>query len=262
MYLEFAISFFDRKNRRKRCVIAAMVKVLLFCIPFSTALKSHAECDLGQIVGNAHDSKTGELLYIEEHGPRIDAKQTIIYREKNGDSFAEKSLDFSVSEFAPSVVQVNNLAGEKIVVEVSSDNRINASYREDREAKTKAKSLAPERLPVIDAGFDNVLRDHWLTLINGETLEFDYFVPSRLSSVALKAEAVACDDEDSVCFKVSAANWLLRALIKPLNLTYSASCQRLIRFVGTSNIADAEGNYQFVDIRYEYLDTSLVSQKL
>jgi hypothetical protein len=174
----------------------------------------------------------------------------------------KKVLDFSVSEFAPSVVQVNNLAGEKIVVEVSSDNRINASYREDREAKTKAKSLAPERLPVIDAGFDNVLRDHWLTLINGETLEFDYFVPSRLSSVALKAEAVACDDEDSVCFKVSAANWLLRALIKPLNLTYSASCQRLIRFVGTSNIADAEGNYQFVDIRYEYLDTSLVSQKL
>jgi len=238
------------------------------------SLESHAACELGvsvertdvsarqDIVGKAHDSKTGELLYIEEHGPRIGARQTIIYREKNGESFAEKNLDFSVSERAPSLIQLNNLVGEKIVVEVSADKGIKASYRENREAKTKTKSLSSETLPIVDAGFDNVLRDQWQQLIGGERLEFDYFVPSRLSTVALRAEAVSCEVQDSICFKVSPANWLVRALIKPLNLTYDASCQRLVRFVGTSNIADAEGNYQFVDIHYEYLDTPFVSQQL
>jgi hypothetical protein len=47
-------------------------------------------------------------------------------------------------------------------------------------------------------------------------------------------------------------NWLLRLFAPHVDAVYDVDTRQLVRYEGTSNLADASGNYQKVTITYRY----------
>ena len=118
--------------------------------------------------------------------------------------------------------------------------------------------LAPQRLDwVVDSGFDNYVRSQWDPLLAGETLRFPLKLISREEPIKMKArrQQQGCA-EDRVCFEVALNSWLLGKLVDPIALEYDPMERRLLRFGGISNILNAEGRSQVVDIRYQYRGSS------
>ena len=75
-----------------------------------------------------------------------------------------------------------------------------------------------------------------------------------MSSLRIQALGCSYPTQTDQCFRLDVANWLLRILVKPIELGYDAEARRLTRFRGLSNIGDANGDGLVVDIRYDYED--------
>jgi len=213
------------------------------------------------VQGEAFDLESGALLYTEEHQYQGEFGHKVIYRESNGETFAVKSLNYQPSFTAPAFEQNNFRQGELIKVIDQNDDRFLLEYQKNAKAKLKQGELAITPNLVIDAGFDNLVRQQWSYLTSGETLVFPYLLPTRLRPVNLSIRSIDCSFTSAtettkplkkVCFKIAPKQWLIKQLTSPLLLTYSTESRQLLEFVGRSNIADKNGRYQDVRITYRY----------
>lgn len=53
-------------------------------------------------------------------------------------------------------------------------------------------------------------------------------------------------------FGIKAANWLIAAVLPPIDLEYEKISQRLLRFTGLGQLPNDAGKGQPVDIHYRY----------
>ena len=107
---------------------------------------------------------------------------------------------------------------------------------------------------MVDAGFDNYVRQRWTELMGADPVRFPFLVAGRDSPLAMRAgpdRQSECNPAQ-LCLQVELDSWLLRMLVAPITLTYDRESRRLLRFKGISNLKDAAGNSQSVDIRYQY----------
>lgn len=210
-----------------------------------------------QIVGEAFDLQSHELLYRELHcrQPR-DQTQRVIYRNAMHDIIASKLLDYSTGRTTPSFVQRNLHTRESIAVELRS-GKITTSITSDDSTGTEntVNTPVPTDSPlVIDAGFDHFVLDNWDALLAGDTKRFYFPLPGLESLVLLRVASSDCDyvSSSDQCFRLELDNWLLRIAVAPIELGYDAQRKRLQRYRGLSNIGNGEGQGLVVDIQYRY----------
>ncbi|OQX37196.1 MAG: hypothetical protein B0D91_07390 [Oceanospirillales bacterium LUC14_002_19_P2] len=206
----------------------------------------------GSVTGRAYDLDGDGLLYTEEHLYPSQYQHMVTYREASGEVFAKKRLDYSHSFTVPDFRQENARNGEVIEVVRTDSDKLEVTYQANDKQNPKQKRLAIESLMVVDAGFDHFVREHWETLRNGRSLTIAYLAPSRRQTVALRINEVQCSSSSDVCFNIAPDAWLLGLVLEPIFLAYEGDTKRLRRFKGRGNIADKYGDYQTVDIRYEY----------
>ena len=229
--------------------------VLMISVCLGVSAKAN-ETPLGvlTVIGNAYSTKNAELLYREMHYTLPSGSDyQVIYQRPDGDIIANKQLAFPIDGNQPAVEQSNSLCGEFIKVEHPSADRISVTYREKTDKKTKEKTFRkPERL-VVDAGFDNYVRENWDELVSGRKFHFNFLAPSRLRAYDFVAQAIDCQREgDFTCFEIESDVWYLDAFLDVIVLTYTADTRQLMGFTGLGNIADAKCDYMEVDIHYEY----------
>ncbi len=206
----------------------------------------------GSVTGRAYDLDGDVLLYTEEHLYSSQYQHTVTYREASGEVFAKKRLDYSHSFTVPDFRQENTRNGEVIEVVRTDSDKLEVTYQANDKQNPKQKRLAIESLMVVDAGFDHFVREHWETLRKGRSLTIAYLAPSRRQTVALRIKEITCSSSDDVCFDIAPDSWLLSLVLDPIFLVYEEETKQLLRFRGRGNIADKKGDYQTVDIRYEY----------
>ena len=183
------------------------------------------------VVGEARSLKDGELRYREYHHCSEDRSNCqVLYKDVEGALFARKNIDYSQSLSSPSLV-VEDL----------------------REGRTQLIEGDVEEELVVDAGFDNYVRERWAELSRGETVRFPFLIAGRDSPVSMKARQDGEEDcaDGDLCLAVSLDAWLLSMLVQPIQLVYDSD-RRLMQYRGISNIRDAEGRSQEVRIDYEY----------
>ncbi|MFV8816482.1 hypothetical protein [Haliea sp. E17] len=186
-----------------------------------------------QAVGTAVDAENGELRYREYHScepGNVDC--SVEYREPGGELIARKQLDYSAAPSAPSLLFEDRRLGERIAVDAEN---------------------FPEGV-VIDAGFDNFVREKWPVLAAGKPVTFRFLPAGRDSALAMLAwadEQADCPAE-RLCLNVRPKNWLVALVGGELQLVYSRAARRLLEYRGVSNIPAADGAAQNVVIRYEY----------
>lgn len=185
------------------------------------------------VVGEARSLDDEELQYREYHHCSVDGRLcSVLYKDGEGQLFARKQVDYSESLRSPSLLIEDLREGSTL--------RIDGEFDSDL---------------VVDAGFDNYVRQRWSELAQGDTVRFPFLVVGRDSPVRMKAsrrEGNVCDG-GALCVTVTLDAWLLSVLVAPIELVYDDE-KRLTQYRGISNIRDAEGRSQNVRIDYRYPD--------
>lgn len=227
---------------------------------------SHASDTVIQSIGDAFDLKTNTLLYSETHcGSGDGVVQEVFYRAVDRQLIAHKLLRYGSSATAPSFEQRNYYSREVISVE-SEPNLISMSVSEMGRADSESGEMVAVKpkasMPVvIDAGFDNFVKNNWDKLQASESQTFQFPLATREILVELRISGKDCSYETATetCFSLEIDNWLLRLLSDPIELGYDTNLRRLSRYRGLSNIGDGAGVGLVVDLRYRYPDTFTIA---
>jgi hypothetical protein len=235
-------------------------------------------------VGYAYDLETNKLVYTEHHTYISPLLHEVHYKENNGEIFATKKIDYTHSFFAPNFIQQNSRNGEKIDIKRKSqrdgENSIEyrIQYQENSEESLNKGTISYDPRLIIDAGFDHFIPQNWQALNDGKELTIDYLIPSRQDYYELTIKKEACKAKSSFkpqnqrassfesehCFSISASSFFIGLFSSQLELTYGKKKDsegnnrdniKLMSFQGRSNISDSEGNYQDVNIVYQYKES-------
>ena len=204
--------------------------------------------------GTAYADRDGRAVYREEHWVYENqgaAARLVLYKCPGGEPFARKWVKYDAGTFNPDFDLLDNRDGYREGVR-SRDGRREAYVQEGRQAPLKTAFLPARPGGVIDAGFDAYVRDHWEELGQRQGGNIPFLVPSRLEFFDLKLGGAAdsADGGESVRRLHLSMNAWYGFIAPALDLTYSASDRRLLRFQGISNIRDAAGRNQKVRIEF------------
>lgn len=209
-----------------------------------------------EFTGYAYDAKTSELLYTETHRQQFEqdrlVRDEVSYRDKTGQLFARKSLDFSADLYAPSFVSENLRTGE-LERGQQGQSGYTISYRENSKSKLRAKTLPSGARIVADAGFDGYVRQALPQLLEGKEVSFDFLVPSQQGALTLRVRAdkpKLVQGRETIKIQVDFNNPILRLLAPSLKVTYDVNTGELLEYHGVSNIGDARGSKYRVRIAY------------
>jgi hypothetical protein len=253
--------------------VAANVSVLESCPQYQHPVNP------ADIIGMVRDVENGELLYCEYHvfdknedSQQVNKKTNVEYRALDQTLIATKSVDYSPGLVRPNVVQNDlrhnelrssldsSLNSEIITTAYEKKSAINVSYRKPNSDEIASITIELEEMLVIDAGFDEAVKEYWYTLTRGEKLIINFLSPLHLRTIKLTVKQSntnncyqeAYDRETQACFLIRPANMVLNLFVKPLSLTYDLASKRLLRFKGDVNITDAQGDTQNAIIKYYY----------
>lgn len=230
---------------------------LLLCL--AAAQFAAASQNPARAIGEAYDLENDEFLYREVYCVNGEPDEIeVIYRNETDSVIAHKTLDYRSGPVTPSFVQ-NNLYSSEVIEVMLRDGEVSMAVLDAATAEPKKASAEPAggKLPVvIDAGFDEYVRQNWDALLAGEKQSFLFPFAERSKLLELRIRSASCSyptDTDQ-CFKLELSNWFFRMLVAPIELGYDPEQRRLLRYRGLSNIGDGKGNGSVVDIRYVYKD--------
>lgn len=231
--------------------------LLLALTALATAPGTYATESSGRAIGEARDLKTDEFLYREIYCANGNPDEMeVIYRNDEGNLLARKLLDYSSGRTTPSFVQQNFYSSEVIEVGLTAGNvTMTVVDAANSETKKASSTRTDGQVPVvIDAGFDEYVRNNWDSLLAGDKHSFLFPFAERDKLVELRIKKSACTYPSGThqCFRLELSNWFIRMLVSPIELGYDPELQRLMRYRGLSNIGDGKGNGSVVDIRYDY----------
>jgi hypothetical protein len=232
-------------------------------------------------VGYAYDLETNKLVYTEHHTYISPSLHEVSYKESSGEIFAKKKIDYKYSYFAPDFIQKNSRNGEEIDIKRKSQGdgkngiEYQIQYQENSKESLEKETINYSPRLIIDAGFDHFIPQNWQALSDGKELTIDYLIPSRQDYYELTIRKEACKTknksepqnqpslgfESEHCFSITASSFFIGLFSSQLELTYGKKKDsqgnnrnniKLMSFQGRSNIADSSGNYQDVNIVYQY----------
>ena len=233
----------------RRFLHVGVATALLWC-----ALPAPAQPPAESFSGSAYASGSDQLLYRETHylftgdhgGERV-----VLYQCADGRAFARKHSRDDGDAQAPDFDLVDARVGYREGV------RRNGGQREVyvQRSSAQAEQADPLRLPaggVIDTGFEAFARLHWDALVRGESLAFDYLVPSRRKFFAFQVGKIDLPTapSGSVTFRLASSSWL-SFLLPHIDVSYDLATRRLVHYEGLSNVRDVKTgkNYR---VHYEY----------
>lgn len=204
-------------------------------------------------LGMAYARDGGRLLYSEEHWIARDSggeRRIVLYRCPNGKPFARKRMYGGIGDDAPDFTFHDRRDGYEEGMTGRGGQR-QAYVRRNQSAPRQVANLATPRNAVVDAGFDAYLRGRWEALGAGRDTHIAFLVPSSLQYLNLKIQARdGLDDGQPVRrFRLDLDAWYGFAA-PSIEVVYSRSDRRLLRFEGIGNIRDGQGRTQQVRIEF------------
>lgn len=202
--------------------------------------------------GIATDLKSDKLYYVEEHKELLSQHQlveTIIqYKDAAGEIIAKKVIDYSENKITPSFEQQDYRDGYVEGITYQGDKLV-FKYRKSSSDKLKTKTISKPADLVVDGGFNYYIKAHWDELLVGQSMVFNFAVPSQLDYFSFRLYKES-NQSDAVVFRMEPDNFILRNLVDPIRVTYKKSTKRILKYEGLSNINDRGGKSYLVKIMY------------
>lgn len=221
------------------------------------------------IVGEAYSIDGATLLYREFYQRQDNDVWHVNYVDPKGKMIANKILNYRDSSVKPNFTLKNVLANQYTAVQAKNfANKNRDAFVIFHGVLDDVKNIKQKEVitsqAVIDAGFDNFVRENWGLLLQGKVIKYNFAVPTKLTMLAMQTHVNECDSSlidaldtnknTLICMKTTMRNVMLRVLVPPIQLVYRAETKQLLRFKGLGNIARGDGKLMEVDIRYTYLN--------
>ena len=219
----------------------------------AATLAAPVSADVFQFTGTA-SSGEGKTLYEEQHrvegtcesGTFRPLEHSVTYVHSvngNAEVFGDKTLDYHQSAIRPTVNFQQPDFQESLKITYPNADSVSVVLREPG-GDTKRSSVDSSENLVVDAGFDNLVRQHWEEVTGGESVKFRFLAPSRgtdyafilepTQSQAVKADHVMQIRPDSI---------MLKFLVDPIILGYNNQ-GALTAYSGLTNVREnADQNY-------------------
>jgi hypothetical protein len=196
--------------------------------------------------GYARSLDTGELLYVESHvvsGRGANEARVVLYRcAADSAPFARKQLQYSANRTMPAFEFEDARSGF-----AEGFRREATGYtvfaRAGASARMRSEALSAKAKLVVDAGFDEFVRERWESLERGAAPHVSFLVPSLLEAVNFRIRKVSeatIEGEAASVIRMSLAGpigWFL----PDIDVSYRKRDRRLMRYRGITNIRDAGG---------------------
>lgn len=200
-----------------------------------------------RVEGTARTFPAGEQAYTETH-EYVGTTHRVAYRDPSGRIIAEKTLDYGCDDNAPEWRQQDLRNGRKLGGHWAGEEYV--LQRDDRSTR-----IRPDAPFVASSGFDHFVRQQWSRLERGDTVEFDFALPARLSSIGMRIHQTPAPlYQPGVVewFLVEPSSGFFRMFGGTILLGYDEN-RDLAFYRGPSNIGDGKGGSLMVEIRYARL---------
>lgn len=213
--------------------------------------------------GTAFDTERKVPAYTEKHQERYRNGRHVatrtLFLTPEGRPMAERELDFARFPFKPDYLFKDVRNGYEEGARVESAG-LRVHFRDSAKAPLHEKRIQVPEPCVINGGVGLFLKDRWKGLEQGGRIEFNMVVPARLDYFRFVAYA---DPARTLPETVAAGrryrpivieprSTVLRMLLPTIVMYYDLDSQRLIRYQGIVNVADAKG--RSLRVRVDYPD--------
>lgn len=243
---------------------AGVLTLGMLVAPLASATNSptaDAGVTVRERVGHAYDRMTGELRYTESHTETLrDGRvvtDEVAYRDPKGEVFATKKVDFAHTPLRPDFRFENSRTGHLEAFDGEGDAG-EVAFRRRHDAELERATQAGLAHAVVDAGFDRLIETRWEDLARGHAIRMDFLIPSELGTFAFRVRRDDAPGAGPGDILLEMDSFLLRMLAPTIRASYDPATRRLQRYVGTSNVRDADGRN--LDVRIEFGPTRLVSR--
>ncbi|WP_417538366.1 hypothetical protein [Marinobacter sp.] len=224
------------------------------------ALAAPASAGLFEFTGQA-ESSTGEALYEERH--RIEGsckagvfqplEHRVVYirrAESNRHPFAEKRLDYRSSLLRPVVKYQQPDFKESLEITYPASDSAAIVWQQPG-GEIKQSNLGGSNDLVVDAGFDNLVRQNWHKLTTGESVKFRFLAPTRGTDYAFILEpAQNLSIEVDHLVQIRPESLVLKFLVDPIVLGYNNK-GALTAYSGLTNVRENADQNHTATIHYE-----------
>ena len=161
-------------------------------------------------------------------------------------------LDFSNSKISPYYTLTDYRNGAYESVRYTNGAYL-IEYKENKDEKTVLKSITAPSPVVVDGGFNYFVKQEWEKLMRGEIVLFNYISTARQDyyrfQLTIKKNNPSLQNEQVIVI-MEPTNYILRALLDPIYITYNKKTKRIIEYSGISNIKDRNGETQVATLTY------------
>ncbi|PPI83257.1 hypothetical protein KEHDKFFH_14895 [Marinobacter maroccanus] len=200
----------------------------------------------------------GSVIYEERHAVngtcedgifRPQQHEVAYHKPDSEESFASKALEYDASVLRPTVDFYQPTFDEKMEITYPEPETLVINWQTPRGESERFEVAYPSNT-VVDAGFDNFVRQNWQSVVAGEPVEFRFLGPTRGEHYGFVLERVKNDrvDADHVV-QIRPTGMVLRFLVDPIVLGYSDS-GALSDYLGLTNIRKNQDENYTAHIRY------------
>ena len=224
-----------------------MMKAILAAIGLLAA--GIVNADILHSIGVARGTDDNAIRYIEHHQLLPNRRKLIRYYDPELNLVAWKTLSWKALPQQPDIEQEDLVTNTRIDITVSQ-TAVTQSVSRDGESQQFTNKLDDNT--VVDAGFDEFIRDQWavLTSTGARSLKFSFAIAGRDGPLAMRIVPRG-NNNAGARFTVEPGNWLVRQLVPAIELTYDVS-RRLTRFEGFSNIQRQPGQGPTVTVDFQH----------
>lgn len=200
----------------------------------------------------------GSVLYEERHTVdgtcqdgvfRPQQHEVAYHKQEVDEPFARKALEYDASVLRPTVDFVQPTFDEQMKIAYPEPETLVINWQTPRGDSKQFEVEYPSDT-VVDAGFDNFVRQNWQSVVAGESVEFRFLGPTRGEHYGFVLEPVESDrvDADHVV-QIRPTGVVLRFLVDPIVLGYS-DAGALSDYLGLTNIRKNQEENHTAHIRY------------
>ena len=200
----------------------------------------------------------GSVIYEERHAVdgtcedgvfRPQQHQVAYHKPDSQEPFARKDLEYVTSVLRPRVDFSQPTFDEQMEITYPEPETLVIDWQTPRGDSEQFEVAFPSNT-VVDAGFDNFVRQNWKSVVAGEPVEFRFLGPTRGEHYGFILERVENDrvDADHVV-QIRPTGMVLRLLVDPIVLGYNDS-GALSDYLGLTNIRKNQDENYTAHIRY------------
>lgn len=204
-------------------------------------------------IGIARDTENQTLRYVEHHQYLPSGDHLITYFDHAGKIIATKVLTYPGLPQHPEIVQTD-YSRDTLVETNNTDQTVKMIRRVGGQVETFDVPL--DDTTIVDAGFDNFLRNNWQTFDAGVPQVYKLAVAGqdRLLKVEIMKKSGA---GINTAFTIKPRNFFIRLLVPEMRLLYDPK-HRLLAYEGLTNLNLAEGQDRKVSIEFNHYKSAEV----